>query len=269
MPDLMSMTLRTMRNFPLYVAYRKHRYRSQFPKGLGLFLGVFDTFEGARAVAPSRARIGFDSPHMAAMYRERLTRVYPSDYPVIYWLRRLVKERDCREVLDFGGHVGIAFYAYQRYLEPPQDVSWTIVDVPSVAREGEKLAREKGEGRLRFVTDVRDVAPPDLLLMSGATQYIEHPNLFEAMRISWLPEHIVLNRVPVHPSLNYVTLQNIGDAYCPYRIYDRPSLERAIADRNYEIVDEWENLEHRCIHPHDPDYSVPSYRGFYLRRRRV
>ena len=53
-----------------------------------LFRGVFDSFEAARASAPASRPVGYDNPAPAKMYRDRFTRVFTNDYPMMMWLER-------------------------------------------------------------------------------------------------------------------------------------------------------------------------------------
>ena len=38
-----------------------------------------------------------------------------------------------RRLFEFGGHVGVAYYAYRSHLTLPEGFSWTVCDVPAVA----------------------------------------------------------------------------------------------------------------------------------------
>ena len=266
MADTLSHIVKAVRRFPPLLAIQRARYRRGFPHWLGAFHGVYGSFAEALAAAPSDRPTGYDAKGPAGMYEDRLSRVFPSDYPVLFWLDRLLQPN--QHMVDFGGHVGIAFYAYQRYLTYPEGFRYTVVDVPAVVERGRELAQERGEARIGFTADPESVGPFDLLLASGSTQYLEPADPLATLGATGqLPEHVLLHRIPVHPRHGFVTLQNIGTAFCPYRIYRRDAVLHGIDERGYEIVDEWENLEHRCVFPLDSEHSVPSYTGFYLRRR--
>jgi len=73
-----------------------------------LYRGVFRDFTDARRSAPDQALTGYDHSEAARMYDGRLARVFPSDYPVMFWLAKLFPPGV--SVFDLGGHVGIAYY---------------------------------------------------------------------------------------------------------------------------------------------------------------
>jgi putative methyltransferase (TIGR04325 family) len=269
MPDVVSRVLEATRHFPPLLRLRRERYRRNFPEWPGAFLGAYSTFAEAAASAPSTHPLGYDSDGAAKMYDDRMSRIYPSDYPVLFWLQSLLaRKREGAHLVDFGGHAGLAYYAYERYLTYPDDLTWTVVDVPAVVKRGQELAAERGRSQLRFTSDPASVGRHDILLASGSPQYLESPDLFETIgSVGRLPDHLVLNRIPIHDRFTYVTLQYIVTAFCPYRIFRRADFLEGAQARGYDVVDEWENLEHSSMQPFDSDHSVPSYRGFYLRRK--
>lgn len=265
MSDILGRIARAVRAFPPYVALERKRYRRNFPRTRG-FCGVYASFAEALADMPAGSALGYDAEEPARMYTDRLSRVYPSDYPVLFWLGKLL--RPGMHMVDFGGHVGIAFYAYERYLPYPEGFRYTVIDVPAVVARGQQLANERGEPRLHFTADPATIGRHDLLLASGSTQYLDPDDpLANLDSLGELPSHVCLNRIPVHPSRTFVTLQNIGTAICPYRIYRRDTVLAGIQQRGYDVVDEWENLEHSCMLPLDREHSVPNYAGFLLRKR--
>ena len=75
-----------------------------------------------------------------------------------------------------------------------------------------------------------------------------------------------MNKLPVHPSRVYATVQDIGAAFLPYAVFARDGLVAGLRDAGYELVDEWRNAELSCRNPHEPAFDVPAYSGFYFRR---
>ena len=61
--------------------------------------------------------LGQDGADAAGLYLKRIKRVYLSDYLVIFWLQKLFAQGQSA-VFDLGGHIGIGYYGYQRYLDP-------------------------------------------------------------------------------------------------------------------------------------------------------
>ena len=91
----------------------QRRFARETPE-TNLYRGIFPTFAQAQASAPHTRPVGYDNAGAADLYRERTRRVYPSDYPAMFWLDRLFQE-GATSVFDIGGHIGIGYYAYQRY----------------------------------------------------------------------------------------------------------------------------------------------------------
>jgi hypothetical protein len=76
----------------LFERFRRRQFDKQFAShveggfGGNLYRGVFQTFAEAQASAPQGKPLGYDNPAAADLYLERTRRIYPSDYPVVYWL---------------------------------------------------------------------------------------------------------------------------------------------------------------------------------------
>jgi putative methyltransferase (TIGR04325 family) len=252
---------------PLVLELRRRAREREFAAGQGTgFCGVHATYEAALRAAPPVKTIGYDQAAAASMYRERLQRVYPSDYPVIFWLARLIP--GARNVFDFGGHVGIAYYAYQRYLGVPAGLRWTVCDVPAVVQSGRALAAERGATGLSFTERFADAEGADVLLAAGSLQYLPSGHLERELRaLGARPRHVVLNKLPVHPALEYVTIQDTGPAFHAYTVFRRDRLVGAVEGLGYELVDAWDNPDLCCRVPGFPDHDIPAYSGFYFRAR--
>lgn len=223
------------------------------------FRGVYESFEAAREASPTGRPLGYDNPEAAAFYRERLGRVYPSDYPVLFWLgRALPLER----VFDFGGHVGVAYYAYDRYLSMSSVSEWTVCDLPAVCEAGRALATERGIEALKFTSDRAGGDGVDLFFASGSLQYLEIglPDLLRTYR--QLPRRLLLNLLPVTDRETFYTVQSIGVAFCPYRIQARSTLLSGLSELGYTLEDSWENAEKSCRIPLHSSRSLDHYEGF-------
>lgn len=224
--------------------------------------GVYASFEEARAVAPKDIPLGYDHEHIAFAYKDQ--RFLASDYPAAFWLREAL--RDGSRVFDLGGSVGTSFYTWENFFEYPKDVEWIICELPAVVRAGETLAREKGESRLRFTLKFEEADGANCLLASGCLHYME-ASISDLLRsLPTLPQHLVLNRLPLHGRFECVTLQNIRWTVSPYRIFKRDRFVGELEALGYVVVDAWAVHDHSCWIPFYPEYSVESYTGLYLRR---
>jgi putative methyltransferase (TIGR04325 family) len=230
------------------------------------FKGVFKSFEEASRAIPSSQRVGYNVPETAEWYRKWLTEVQHDDYPMLYWFEKTLQ--DSVKVVEIGGHVGVAYYPFTRVMKCPEGLDWTIVDVPSVTEAGTRLAKERQATNLHFVTDLAQATNGcDVLLASGALQYLAGGLLPERVhQMPSPPRHIIINKTPVREHGDgYVTVQDIGVSFCPYRIHGRHELITPLERMGYEIVASWR--KDRCVAvPGRADLTVEHYSGYYLRR---
>lgn len=225
--------------------------------------GVFETFADAIASAPRTKPLGYDAANAVDWYTEKQEGVSLDDYPAVFWLREAFASS--RTVFEIGGHVGIAYYGFEHVLTYPADLVWTIQDVPSIVTAGRELARARGRTNLHFVTDVAQVDGADVLLAAGSLQYVDSPSLAGMISgFTHKPRHVIVNTTPMYNGASYVTLQNIGTAYCPYRIQGRDDFIASLTSLGYERIAEWR--KDRAVRiPDHPEKSVDHYFGFYFR----
>ncbi|MGE5453117.1 MAG: methyltransferase, TIGR04325 family [Acidobacteriota bacterium] len=250
-------------------AWRHRRFDAAFGRGRydGVCRGVYASYQEAAAAAPKGLPLGYDHTGPASMYRNRLNRVWPSDYPMMLWLDKAWRQ-GARQVVDLGGHVGVAYYAYQRYIDYPPDLRWQILDVPAVMAQGRALAQERDTRHaLSFVDDFSVASQADVLFTSGCLQYLEATLADKLAALSRRPPWLLVNLLPLHDEHAYWTVQNIGQAFCPYRIQRKDTFLGELDQLGYDICDIWENAEKRCEIKFAPQYSLDRYFGAALRLR--
>ncbi len=244
---------------------RRHDRRFEANRDQNLFRRVFDSFEEAARSAPPTRPLGYDNPDSAAMYLDRTRRLYPTDYPMLFWLSTLFAQGATR-VFDLGGHIGVSYYAYRKVLAYPAGLRWCVHDVPAVMAQGRRFAAERDrEARLDFADDFGVASGYDILASQGAIQYLPDAIWDRLARLDRPPAHVLLNLIPVHEREGCWTLQSIGTAYCPYRIFAAGDLLRGFESAGYSLVDTWENPDKRCSIPFHPERSVDRYHGFHFR----
>lgn len=228
----------------------------------GRFRGVYPDFDSAIASAPTDRPNGYDHEAAGKMYSDRP--VFPEDYAVLFWLIPLLN-RGLR-VLDFGGHAGGMLDAFRMLPTWPKDFSWTIYDVAAAVRQGVDRNASRPEPRPNFVTQLEDAGAADVMLASGSLQYCDNslPEILGELRS--MPSHIIINQIPLHETDEFVTLQNIGTAYCAYWIRNRGRFMQSLMQAGYELVDMWENPGKNCFIPTYPRQTRPVYFGAYLRK---
>lgn len=252
---------------PLLRKWHRFEYEQHFLR-VGqwerMFSGVYSSFAEANAAIPATRNNSYDNPDSATFLGHKGS-VRSSDYPVLFWLDRLLPTNPY--LLDFGGYLGISYYSFDRLLQYPPDLQWTIYDVPAVVGAGEKLALEKGRSNLRFTSSFEAVENCSLLLAFGSLQFPEK-TLAEFLRpLHRRPQHLLLNKTPLGELPTFYTLHNMGPALSPYRISNREEFLQSLAELNYELIDSWENPEFGCYIPFYPDHSLRAFSGMYLRQK--
>jgi len=246
-------------------ALYERRFASEVPE-TNFYRGVYASFAEAQASAPHTRPVGYDNAEAAELYRERTRRVYISDYPVLFWLARLF-ESGASSVFDIGGHIGIGYYAYQRYLRYPEGLRWRVLDVPAVNAAGTAFAREHDKaGRLDFTDRPTDADGYDIVFASGSLQYLDYTLADLIGQLKQPPRHLVINLMPIHMSESFFTLQNMGTAFCPYRVMSEREFIDGLKARGYALQDRWENPDRRCKIAFRPEHSLDRYFGFCFSR---
>ncbi|MGH7728883.1 MAG: TIGR04325 family methyltransferase [Vulcanimicrobiaceae bacterium] len=249
---------------PLVGAAASLAYRRRFMRARGklrLFYGIYPDFaSAARAIPPGRDE-GYDNAASSTRVIDEWLGVYPNDYPVMFWLARLLREGS--HVLDWGGNVGLKYFAFARYLRYPAGLRWDVTEVPAIVALGREIAEREGATALRFTTELDALGEADILLAAGVLHFIADPfaRLAAAPR---LPPHLVLNKVPVQDQPDAFTLHNMGTALMPYHLFNRGDFVASIERLGYRLVDEWRSPDVACEVPFHPAYAVPAYSGFYF-----
>lgn len=248
-----------------YMQWRRRHFLSR--EGHGACFGVFDSFAAARAWLPRSPE--FDYAALAAEYVDvRCKRIFPYDYPVMWWLARALQS-DSSSVLDIGGSVGVHYYAYRRYFDMPDALKWQVVDVPAIVEIGRDLAAKNAATPLSFTQHLDqaiEAASHDVWIAAGSIQYVEngYPGQLLA-RCARRPKHILLNKIPIYEGEEFVTTQNINEgAFAPLHVYNRTSFIHAIEAQGYTLWDQWEVHERSMYLPGYPQRSVPTFTGLYF-----
>src|SRR5690606_33522282 len=98
------------------------------------------------------------------------------------------------------GHLGQAYYGFRRYVDYPPGLRWRVHDVPKVMQAGRRWADEHDQsGALQFADQAADADGCDLLITTGALQYLAYslPELLGGLADP--PPGVIVNLVPMHP----------------------------------------------------------------------
>jgi putative methyltransferase (TIGR04325 family) len=270
MQQLKTIIRKIVTKLPIVSDY--YRYYWSFPRTITACRGVYRTFAEAARDIPSGAKAGYNQPEIqTAASVAKLTAAVeadefnPTDYPVMVWLASAFTNSS--RLFDLGGNVGHAYYTYKKFLRYPDALRWVVCEIPEVVKAGTQLASKGDNPGLAFTEHFSDVEGSEILLTCGALQYIE-PSLAEMLgQLKIKPQHISINRVPFYDGEEFITLQNIGYAICPYKIQNRSMFIESLTDIGYTLIDSWK-WDRTCHIPFHPDRFIPSYCGFYFRLER-
>lgn len=244
-------------------AYR--RYFNSVGGTARLFCGIFPDFASAERAVPENRLVGYDNAPSAERIMDEWLEVFPSDYPVMFWLEKLLRE--CRTVFDWGGNAAIKYFAFRPYLLYPEGLKWFVNDVPAVLKRGEEIAlRERSLG-LHFTPSMDELARADVLLASGSVQFVPDPQAALSQSPT-LPDHLIFNKVPLYDMPSAVTLQNMGTALCPYHLFNRGEFIAAIEKLGFRLRDEWKTPDVNCYIPFFPEHRIARFSGLYFERTR-
>jgi putative methyltransferase (TIGR04325 family) len=239
-------------------------YESHFEAAGGyerMFRGLYPDFASAAAAAPPGKQVGYNGDATTTRRAHEWRYIFPSDYPVLFWLDRLLPE--AKLVFDLGGDVGNRYLAFRKYLTYPDNLTWLVNEIPAVVEVGRTIAREEKASHLQFTTEYTRLAEADILLASGVLQVLEDWSGF-LRRAPSLPRHVLINRTPVGDQPHMVTLCAIGVSFNPYHIFNRRSFVGAFVDLGYRLVDEWLASDLDCRIPDHPSHSLEAFRGYYF-----
>jgi putative methyltransferase (TIGR04325 family) len=228
------------------------------------FRGVYATFAEAEATIPPGQLVGYDHAELAGLYRHRMEKANQSDYAVLFWLSKILDARSF--VFDFGGHVGVSYHGWRRYLNYPRGMRWLVYDMPAIVKVGAELAAERPSDGLEFTSDVAAARGCTVVMAAGSMQYVDASLTEVLAQVGSLPRHLILNKLPVYDGETFVTVQSTGRAFHAYRIYNRAALVTEAATLGYRVVDDWVNREQHCEIPFTRGRDIDAYSGYYFVR---
>jgi len=243
-----------------FLAWDYAREFAQRP--MNKFRGVYGSFAEAERAIPAGERIGYDHVELVTLYRHRIEKACQSDYGPLYWLRGIVDPHTF--IFDLGGHVGVSYYGWSRYLGYPPGLRWLVYDLPAIVRGGVELASQRESSGLAFTSNLEDGRDCNVFLAAGSLQYLDIslPAIFAA--VGCRPKHLIVNKVPLYDGKTFVTVQSTGRAFHPYRIFNRDEFVSGITALGYRAVDDWVNREQHCEIPFSRGRDIDAYSGYYF-----
>jgi putative methyltransferase (TIGR04325 family) len=238
--------------------------RSTLETCLG-FRRTFPSFAAAQACASKYIQAGHEHPDEIRFHTSISDTIRESDYPVLFYLLPLAAE--LHHVFDLGGNVGNLFYAYQREINFPPTLLWTVYDLPMKKPLGENLAARRSETRIRFANTLSEASGSDVFIASGSLHYFEEPVHEILASLEDLPKHVFINRTPCSAGPDLITVQDNRSYLVPCKLHSRSTLLTGLQALGYELQSEWAVHERRLAVPTHPDLCERAYSGFYFRRK--
>jgi putative methyltransferase (TIGR04325 family) len=219
-----------------------------FRIGYGRHWGCFETKAEALAFLAGRPRADYDDDEIVQINVEAFTQVQPFDWPVMFFMERLIKAGSLRTVTDFGGHVGVKYYAYGTHLAYPGEMLWQVVDVPAVCREG-VARRPDGASAPSFHETVGETAPCDLLLCSGSLQYADLSLTELVARLGRSPPAIIVNKIALCEGVGFFTLESFGRGRMPYQVLGEREWTDTRHALGYDLRARWDIPDRNFLVP--------------------
>jgi putative methyltransferase (TIGR04325 family) len=252
-----------LRHMPFLEAAYNHRALERHGQS-HLLSGIFSSYAQALAGVPRGRPSGWNNEEAAAIWSDCVDPVRPGSYPLFFWLLRLLQPG--ASIIDYGGSVGLTFYAYHRYARLPEGASWTVVELPLIAAQGQRIAKREGARNLFFTTDISAPEACDILLAAGSLQYMENsvPGLLDLRHAP--PHWLLLNKLPLSKGPEFWSLDNFGPAVAPYRVFNEQAFLSYFEQRGYVLRDRWQVAELKCDIAFHPESHLRHHVGLCLER---
>lgn len=171
-------------------------------------------------------------------------------------------------LLDFGGSLGTTYFQNRKFLKDLDELKWCIVEQDKFVKCGKKYFEDD---QLKFYYDMNSCVRergPNILLLSGVLQNLEHPHDMIEEMLKYDFEYILIDRTIflTAPIPDRLTVQHVPRLYYGFKAsYPAWFLnEKGIMEhfgKKYEVVEEFPTI--------DGDIHLAGaeavYKGFILR----
>ncbi|MBT6440569.1 MAG: methyltransferase, TIGR04325 family [Flavobacteriales bacterium] len=244
----------------LYKFQRHLRYYFLFSKreGIGGYRGVYPNFEAANKKLTG-LKTGYDHPKVADWYAEGNTVIEIEDYPILFWLSEAIKKSNT--VFDFGGNMGQNYRTYLKKLTELKTVEWICYDLPNIIKKAKTL---NAPSNLSFTDNSKISLQNWTFLCMGVFQYLEDISPFYDVLKDKKPNQIIIAHLPLHQSQEFVSTQNGGVTYYPFKVNKKDEFINSILQCGYKLIDQWDDPISNCFIPFHPQESQAKFYGFYF-----
>lgn len=191
-------------------------------------------------------------------------------FPLLASLLRIAVENEGRlSVLDFGGSLGTTYYQCKGFLSGLKELRWNIVEQENFVATGKQHFED---AHLKFFYDIDSclhIEKPDVILLSGVVQCLEHPYGFLENLVNYNFKHILFDRTPfVKEGGDRLTIQKVPPeiyaASYPAWFFDRDKFLSHFQEQ-YEFVFEFDALAD-VIELKKP-YAIAHDKGFFFQKK--
>jgi putative methyltransferase (TIGR04325 family) len=254
--------------------FTKNLYlRYVWPGRMNVLFGIFDSFSHAERFAGSISNVGWEDEKLAKMVVPDAGSAAPqmfqtSQFAVMLWLSKLMRRGDT--ILDFGGGGGGFYEICNRYglLEAP--LRWHIVDMPDIVERGRERHEALQSRMITFGSVLADAPHANTMLMLGVMQYLPDPLGEEGLglleTLPTLPEHILINKIPLTDTPDAWTVQNLVSSVSAYRFFNRKRFMEYFESHGYSLKDRWSVPEVELEIPFHPERTMSGLEGLYFKR---
>lgn len=193
--------------------------------------------EATRAVVQGRASYERDT----VVFTKR-----SYSHPLLAWLLYVASRSDLRlRVVDFGGALGSSYFQHCPALTHLAELNWCVVEQPHFVSAGQA---EFGHGGLSFsdsLDEAIDRVRPNVVLLSGVLQYLEHPHEYLEDILSRGVKFIIVDRttaqfdVAAAPFVQHVPAWIYSASY-PVWFLNAHEMQANFAKHDYEVVDRFQ-----------------------------
>jgi putative methyltransferase (TIGR04325 family) len=224
-------------------------------KPIGQYWGYFKTYQEALDFLPADRRSSFDNQEITGLNVDLYYGIQFFDWPVLFFLQKLLDEGKLKTVTDFGGHIGVKYLAYRQQLAFPEGFEWQVVELPAMIAEAKKRLPADATA-LKFFESPKETLPCDVLICSGVLQYSD---LRIDQVIGWMPEKppvVILNKLAAIESESFYALENYGKYKLPYRVCNAKELEQTRLELGYTLAAEWNVPREIVVNSPEGRYQV-------------
>jgi putative methyltransferase (TIGR04325 family) len=81
-----------------------------------------------------------------------------------------------------------------------------------------------------------------------------------------VPDHIIINMLPLHETREFVTVSSMDASYCAYKVFRLPTFLAGMRNLGWKLKDSWQNPGKSCAVSFHEEVDDCRYYGMYFVR---